>query len=199
MPRGGCREPSRAAALRSCAGCSRCWPGGGAADPLGAGPGRGVRPRGRCGRAEVAQPEAPSTCAQRGTQRRTQGAVRPQVSGPGRAASNPGFVGSRGTRGGSAARVGSEGAVPHSSPRWVTRPGRARDPRARREAERGVRAGALSAGESPRCPRSVSNSGCFGNFPGAPPVECTEMRHAVKTHSRGFVCFQFVRWEKDEG
>lgn len=75
----------------------------------------------------------------------------------------------------------------------------ARDPRARREAERGVRAGALSAGESPRCPRITSNSGCFGNFPGAPPVQCTETRRAVKTHSRGFVCFLFVRWAKDEG
>lgn len=132
MPRGGCstgggcREPSRAAALGSCAGCSRSWPGGGAADPLGAGPGRGVRPRGRCGRAEVAQPAAPSTCAQRGTQRRAWGARRPQVSGPGRVVSCPGDVGSRRTRGGSAARVGSGGAVPHSHPRWVTRPGRAR-------------------------------------------------------------------------
>lgn len=106
-----------------------------------------------------------------------------------------------GVEGPEAARRRAWGAEARS--RTATRAGSharaARGPRARREAERGVRAGALSAGESPRYPRSISNSGCFGNFPGAPPGECTEMRHAVKSHSRGFVCFQFVRWEKDEG
>lgn len=41
--------------------------------PLGAGPRRGVGPRGRCGRAEVAQPAASSICAQRGTKTRARG------------------------------------------------------------------------------------------------------------------------------
>lgn len=73
---GGRHVPRRAVALRSCANASH---GGGAARwPLGAGPGRGVGPRGRCGRAEVAQPAASPTCAQRGT--------KPRARGPGEAA-----------------------------------------------------------------------------------------------------------------
>lgn len=57
--------------------------------------------------------------------RGARGVRRPQVSGPWRAASHPGVGGTKG-RGGSAARVGSGGAVPHSHPRSATRPGRAR-------------------------------------------------------------------------
>lgn len=56
---------SGAAGSSTSAGLSEARPG-----PLGAEPGRGVRPRGRCGRTEVAQLAAPSTCAPRGTQTR---------------------------------------------------------------------------------------------------------------------------------
>lgn len=93
----------------------------------------------------------------------------------------PGAWGAEG-RGGSAARVGSGGALPHSHSRSPTSPGRARSSSAPgSRARRACVPGALAAGKSPRCPRTLSNSGCFGNFPGAPPVECPEVRRAVKT------------------
>lgn len=206
MPRGGCRpsgdcrEPCRAAALGSCAGCSWCWPGGGATGPVGAGPGRGVGPRGRCGRAEVAQPAALSTCAQRGTQRRARGAWRPQVSGPGRAAGHLGLVGAEG-RGGSAARVGSGGAVPHSHPRSATRSGRARSSSAQGSRARRACWSALRWGV-PALPTHHFKLWVLWKLPGgfSGGVHRNEAC-GENPHSRGFACFQFVLvwWKKDEG
>lgn len=72
--------------------------------PLGAGPRRGVGPRGRCGRAEVAQPAASSICAQRGTKTRAGNPGRPQVSGPGHGRA----AGTRVTRRPRRARGGAE-------------------------------------------------------------------------------------------
>lgn len=187
MPRGGCRpsgdcrEPCLAAALGSCAGCSWCWPGGGAAGPVGAGPGRGVGPRGRCGRAEVAQPAALSFDLRTTRDAEARAGCVEAAGKRARARGEPpwGWWEPRDE----AARRRAWGAEARSRTATRARPHAraARDPRARREAERGVRAGALSAGESPRCPRTISNSGCFGNFPGASPVECTETRRAVRT------------------
>lgn len=127
--------------------------------PLGAGPGRGVGPRGRCGRAEVAQPAASTTCAQRGMKTRTRGSERPQVSGRGhwRAAST------RGTRD-EVTPQGAWGAErgPAPSPALGHMPG----PRAILEhAGTGARWSlALSAGASLCGPRTTSNSRCLETF-----------------------------------
>lgn len=177
---GGRHVPRRAVALGSCANASH---GGGAARwPLGAGPGRGVGPRGRCGRAEVAQPAASPTCAQRGTKPSARGPPgRPQqVSGrgDGRAAST------RGTRD-EVAPQGAWGAErdPAQPPALGHTPGAARDPRARRGPERAVAASALRWGVPAR-PTHHSKLRVLGNFPGCSGRVNRNQARARKTQTR---------------